>query len=235
MYNLAVIGTEGADISPKIHAICVILYCGVLFGCHSPDEVDTTSSTGTTHTTVTIETTTTFTTPVHDYDSDGFYGEDDCDDFDPNAYPGAEEVFDQTDNDCDGRVDADGFYRGSLLLDFTAVYKGVEYNREVNCTVELSRYGEASVEFEIVCEGTKLDEMGELLIGELLSITPTENANVTEGSWSGAVEFSSSDGWTSGGEASANWSDMSTLTLDVSMSSFSLDAAGSGALTYIKN
>lgn len=40
-----------------------------------------------------------------DADGDGYTAEDDCDDDDPDANPDAEEVFDGTDNDCDGWVD----------------------------------------------------------------------------------------------------------------------------------
>ncbi len=44
-----------------------------------------------------------------DFDADGYLsleqGGEDCDDGDPNVYPGAEEVYDKKDNDCDGEID----------------------------------------------------------------------------------------------------------------------------------
>jgi large repetitive protein len=40
-----------------------------------------------------------------DADSDGYVGEDDCDDSDPNIHPGVEEVCDGLDNNCDGSID----------------------------------------------------------------------------------------------------------------------------------
>ncbi|MBN2800090.1 MAG: hypothetical protein JXX28_13175 [Deltaproteobacteria bacterium] len=40
-----------------------------------------------------------------DLDGDGATAADDCDDLDASAYPGAEEVCDGVDNDCDGEVD----------------------------------------------------------------------------------------------------------------------------------
>ncbi|UCG68369.1 MAG: DUF4215 domain-containing protein, partial [Thermoplasmata archaeon] len=43
-----------------------------------------------------------------DLDGDGFTDDVDCDDTDPAAYPGADEICDGVDNDCDGDVDEDG-------------------------------------------------------------------------------------------------------------------------------
>ena len=42
---------------------------------------------------------------VVDSDGDGFVSEEDCDDDDTSINPGAEEVCDGTDNDCDGQID----------------------------------------------------------------------------------------------------------------------------------
>ena len=58
--------------------------------------------------------------PVADADGDGFdsteAGGADCDDSDPEIYPGADEVCDGVDNDCDGEVD------GPASLDATLWY-----------------------------------------------------------------------------------------------------------------
>jgi len=43
--------------------------------------------------------------PDLDADGDGYPASADCDDNDPTAYPGAEEVCDAADNNCDGDVD----------------------------------------------------------------------------------------------------------------------------------
>jgi len=49
-----------------------------------------------------------------DYDGDGWGVEEDCDDDNAEAYPGASESQDGVDNDCDGLVDE------GLLVDFDA-------------------------------------------------------------------------------------------------------------------
>jgi hypothetical protein len=56
------------------------------------------------------------TTEASDVDGDGYPAEEDCDDGDPLTYPGADELCDGLDNDCDGLVpaeetddDGDGF------------------------------------------------------------------------------------------------------------------------------
>jgi hypothetical protein len=45
--------------------------------------------------------------PVEDVDGDGF-SDADCDDGDPTVHPGAPELADGVDNDCDGIVDEGG-------------------------------------------------------------------------------------------------------------------------------
>jgi len=80
----------------------------LLLAC-SPDAHDSTAA-------VTAATDSADTTPLGvDLDGDG-YGADDCGDNDTEVHPGAEDVCDGIDNDCDGHVD-DGLSSERLFLD----------------------------------------------------------------------------------------------------------------------
>ena len=52
-----------------------------------------------------------------DLDADGFIAQDDCDDADASAYPGADEVCDEVDNNCDGNIDENPIDGEAFYLD----------------------------------------------------------------------------------------------------------------------
>ena len=52
-----------------------------------------------------------------DLDADGFIAQDDCDDSDASAYPGADEVCDEVDNNCDGSIDENPIDGEAFYLD----------------------------------------------------------------------------------------------------------------------
>lgn len=53
---------------------------------------------------------------IYDQDDDGFTpNEGDCDDYNASVYPGAVEILDQIDNDCDGEIDEDSDLDGYTI------------------------------------------------------------------------------------------------------------------------
>ncbi len=67
-----------------------------------------------------------------DNDSDGFFSDEDCDDNNPDVYPGADEECDGLDNDCNGLVDDDiNRYEAPLITisDTTANSITLDWNR----------------------------------------------------------------------------------------------------------
>ncbi|HHM21716.1 MAG TPA: T9SS type A sorting domain-containing protein [Bacteroidetes bacterium] len=52
-----------------------------------------------------------------DHDNDGFLNSVDCNDYNPAIYPGAVEICDEADNNCDGEID-EGFPLNTYFLDF---------------------------------------------------------------------------------------------------------------------
>lgn len=70
-----------------------------------------------------------------DEDGDGFTTEDgDCDDTDPSAFPGAIEVCDGVDQDCNGSVDDDASDVGTFYRDADGDSYGDDEDTEVACS-----------------------------------------------------------------------------------------------------
>jgi hypothetical protein len=105
--------------------------------------------------------------PVVDADGDGFSAEDDCDDNDPSTYPGAAEICDGQDNDCDGSPEA---------ISVPSTHASLEE--------ALS----ASVEGELICLEAGTYTLAPLTLDKAVSISGTSSDEVTlEASAAGAL------------------------------------------------
>ncbi len=168
------------------------------------------------------------TTP--DADGDGWALPDDCDDADANVYPGAAEEWDGADGDCDGRVDADGAYEGSLRVDATAIYEGVSRPFRLDCPTTLERRS-GVLSLSMVCTPDPADELAQLLLGATLTLTAADDL-MGGGTWSGEGALLSSDGWTTAAQVGLVWHDLSEVEVVWQLDTRSLDALGTGTLAF---
>ncbi len=74
-----------------------------------------------------------------DNDSDGYTADVDCDDSNPNTYPGAEEICDNRDNNCNGEVD-EGLTRVDYYYDADLDGYGDPNRRYISCRDPGGRY-----------------------------------------------------------------------------------------------
>jgi hypothetical protein len=163
-----------------------------------------------------------------DADGDGAVEGEDCDDADAAAYPGAKEQWNGRDDNCDGRVDADGSFAGEVTVEAVGVYMGVGYPFRLSCPGTLLR-AEPELEAEVRCTPDPEDEMAMLLLGEELTIALSSGA-ASGASWDGAAEILSSEGWDTRAEAEVAWSDFDRCALQVRLDAVSLDLYASGEL-----
>lgn len=163
-----------------------------------------------------------------DGDDDLYPAGVDCDDENPAVNPGASEAWNEVDDDCDGRVDADGRYTGDVSVWAEAVYKGRSYRYDLVCPAVLDRAG-SLVSWTVTCTPDLADPKALLLLGETLTAYET-GGTATGATWEGRSELESSSGWDSQLDASATWSDFETVTLAFAFDGFSLDLAGEGRL-----
>jgi hypothetical protein len=165
------------------------------------------------------------TAPV-DLDGDGYAADVDCNDTNVAVYPGAPELWNERDDDCDGLVDADGAWSGSMQMAASAVYEGRRYDFSLRCPYAGTRtLGQLA--FTITCTPDPEDVDAQRLLGETLIVTP-KDTDVTGAAWADDVEFTSANGWDSDGEGTITWSSFSDAAVAVQMSGVSLAASGSG-------
>ncbi len=89
---------------------------------------------------------------VDDQDGDGVVYSEDCDDLDPSAYPGADELCDGVDNDCDGQIDEDAVDASSWAVDFDGDGYG-----DMDAAVASCEPVEGTVEDATDCDDTDAD------------------------------------------------------------------------------
>jgi hypothetical protein len=65
-----------------------------------------------------------------DVDGDGFLGVDDCNDRDPEIYPGAVERCDGIDNDCDGAIEPDGLVMVEGLYPYPTIEAAIQVTQD---------------------------------------------------------------------------------------------------------
>lgn len=166
-----------------------------------------------------------------DKDGDGVFPPEDCDDGDPAVLPGAEETFNGVDDDCDGQIDANGGWSGTVDLDATATYEGKRYTFALRCPVTMTRET-LYAEWEVACEPDPDDEWAMLLLGETLTITPLDAYCWDLALWEGDFVVRSSNGWDSEGEGELQFTSLTRATLRGELRSVFLNLDLGGALHH---
>jgi len=193
----------------------------------------TTTDSATTGLGVTPHTDTQDTGPF-DLDGDGAYAAVDCDDLDDRRYPGAEEIWDDVDNDCDDLVDADGSYTGTVTATASTVYEGKERVGNFTCTAALTR-SLGVLDYTITCPVTHPDAEEEavllLIMGTELVLTIAAGYDeVDDTLWTGRTTITSQSGWDTNGEAQVAWTDVAVARYSFTLDAAQLGMSGNGTL-----
>ena len=168
-----------------------------------------------------------------DIDEDGFLEGEDCDDWDPAINPDAAEVFDHIDNNCDGIIDYDGRYSGTISMTATAIYEGNPYSFAQDCTAVIERE-RGVLDAQITCVIDLSQDKADVLLGSELTITAQSNT-LHDDSWQEDWMVTSSDGWDTPMGVVIQWSSLQVdlgekITLEGQLDSFSLDMSVQGNL-----
>lgn len=169
-----------------------------------------------------------------DADGDGYDDTVDCDDTNPNINPGELETWDGRDEDCDGRRDADGTFRGTITSRATAIYEGQGYAFDLTCTGALERDG-ADFTLVVTCPTDPEDEMAQLLLGASVLLQIEEDLDAREADysdWEGRGTVRSSDGWDMWLDATLAWDGFDTVAFAADRTAASLAISAEGDLDW---
>ena len=175
-------------------------------------------------------------TELRDIDQDGFTEDVDCDDWNPNVYPGATEILNNIDDDCDGYIDGDGVFSGDLSMTATAIYQGQAYHFAQMCTGSIER-DVGQVDMLVLCEIDQTQERAGQLLGGILTIEAHE-VFIFEQSGGGNAMFQSVEGeveWDAQGSVGWQWSNWEqnqsqTVGTNIQLDALHLDITLSGEL-----
>ena len=166
------------------------------------------------------------TVPPVDDDGDGYSVEEDCDDHNWSAHPGATEIWNEFDDDCDGRIDGDGEFSASITLSATAIVEGISYPFHLDCPGTLSRTV-SSLDFLVSCSPDPEDADAMKLLGESLTLSPRKGEVEAE-SWSGLTTLTSSNDWDTYADGSLLWSGFDEVAFTATLDTVSLDLTATG-------
>jgi hypothetical protein len=170
-----------------------------------------------------------------DVDSDGFTEEDgDCDDWDPAVYPGATEIWNGLDDDCNGWVDQDGRHGGTTTFQSVGIYQSQAYSFSDNCSGTLIRDSGIAV-LDVLCDIDTGQEQSLLLLGEQVNIH-AEATVFGDESWSGTGIIEGTGGdleWDTTIDLTLEWSPLAAdggqqVTVQGQLDTFYLDGSLQG-------